>query len=55
MGCGTARPRHSRAFGFFFQYPLRAYGLWNFAGGVVNPLKKLAFSTLCGPMGCGTH
>ncbi len=37
-----------------FQYPLRAYGLWNAAVNTLVDVIGGAFSTLCGPMGCGT-
>ncbi len=73
---GAAGQQHRER---YFQYPLRAYGLWNIetadipvrsiwlsvpsAGlwAVEQPSEKLSrwngssFSTLCGPMGCGTR
>ncbi len=37
-----------------FQYPLRAYGLWNSLTTIAAGRRDPSFSTLCGPMGCGT-
>ena len=37
-----------------FQYPLRAYGVWNMLEAQEMSLRGATFSTLCGPMGCGT-
>ena len=38
----------------YFQYPLRAYGVWNRLSRVTELVTAGTFSTLCGPMGCGT-
>ena len=78
MGCGTVAIKSLVKVTTAFQYPLRAYGVWNCeplaassklpsfqyplrAYGVWNALVALdrfnqvaSFSTLCGPMGCGT-
>ena len=43
------RPRREN-----FQYPLRAYGVWNLRITYCVIATRLTFSTLCGPMGCGT-
>ena len=78
MGCGTTARLAAPAISHDFQYPLRAYGVWNRCGhpegyvlaalsvpsaglwGVEQLVTGMAlsgvttFSTLCGPMGCGT-
>ena len=79
MGYGTSTSSSCSRLELIFQYPLRAYGLWNVGGDQVgaplgdlsvpsaglwamelsNALTELGykptFSTLCGPMGYGTH
>ena len=37
-----------------FQYPLRAYRVWNSDRVFSAWIAVLSFSTLCGPIGCGT-
>ena len=54
MGCGTILTLWSEQPYLAFQYPLRAYGVWNVGALTAALLALVAFSTLCGPMGCGT-
>ncbi len=54
MGCGTALEPFDLKTDDNFQYPLRAYGLWNSRSTRPSVAGGITFSTLCGPMGCGT-
>ena len=54
MGCGTLLAAFNLFTSTVFQYPLRAYGVWNPSRTAETPPVLAPFSTLCGPMGCGT-